>query len=273
MPYIESDGTKIYWEEQGEGEPLLLIMGLGSASDLWYRLVPTLSARYRTILFDNRGVGRSDAPPEPYSITAMATDATIVLDAAGVESAHVLGFSMGGFIAQELALRHPGRVRSLILTGTACGGRESVRSAPEVIRVLEARAVKTPEEAFWMLAPYNYDSSTSRIRLKEDLAVRLRTSLTRKGYMAQLQGIMSWAGSHSRLRSLDVPTLVIHGENDQLIPPENGRILARVIPNAKLVMLPGAGHRFMTDQPEAAGEAILSFLDDAELHTGRAQIG
>lgn len=262
MSYAESEGTRIYWDERGAGQPLLLIMGLGSSSDLWYRLMPMLSAHYRTIVFDNRGVGRSDAPPGPYSITTMASDAAVVMDAAGVSSAHVLGFSMGGFIAQELALHYPGRVRALILAGTACGGKEAVRAAPEVLAALQAKGVKTAAEGFWMMAPYVYDQSTLRERIEEDLAASLRTSLPRESYVAQLQGIASWAGSHSRLSRLDAPVLIIHGESDQLIPPENGRVLADAITNAKVVMIPRAGHRFMTDQPEAASEAILSFLDD-----------
>ncbi len=261
MPYAESDGTKIYWDERGEGEPLMLIMGLGSSSDMWYRLVPELSARYRTIVFDNRGAGRNEPHDGPYSIETLARDAAAVMDAANVESAHVFGFSMGGFIAQEFALHYPERTRSLILAGTACGGREVERSAPEVFAALEARGVKTPEEAFWLVAPYNYDPSTERARLEEDLEVTLRAPIKRKSYMAQLQAILSWAGTHSRLSSLRVPTLVIHGASDVLIPTENGRILARAIPNAKLVILPRAGHRFMTDQLEAATETILSFLD------------
>lgn len=272
MPYTESEGTKIYWDERGAGQPLLLIMGLASTSDMWYRLVPTLSAHYRIILFDNRGVGRSDAPPGPYSITAMASDAALVMDAAGVSSAHVLGFSMGGFIAQELALNHPGRVRSLILAGTACGGKEAVRAAPEVLVALKARGVKTPEEGFRMMAPYVYDPSTLLTRIEEDLAASLRTSLQRMSYLAQLQGIVSWAGSHRRLSRLNAPVLIIHGESDQLIPPENGRILAQAIANARVVMIPRAGHMFMTDQPEAASAVILSFLDNAGVQIRRGVI-
>ncbi|MEP6706574.1 MAG: alpha/beta hydrolase [Pyrinomonadaceae bacterium] len=272
MPFTENEGTKIYWDEYGGGQPLLLIMGLGSTSDLWYRLLPELSSHYRTILFDNRGVGRSDVPPGPYSITTMASDAAAVMNAAGAGAAHVLGFSMGGFIAQELALNYPEKVRALILAGTACGGRDAVRAAPEVLVALEARGVKTLEEAFWMMAPYNYDSSTLPARLEEDLAASLRTPLQRKGYVAQLQGIALWAGSHNRLSKLDAPVLIIHGESDQLIPPANARILASAIANSRVVMIPRAGHRFMTDQPEAASEAILSFLENAEVQSGGSLI-
>src|SRR5260370_15924740 len=211
-------------------------------------------------------------PQGPYSITTMASDAAVVMDAAGVGSAHVLGFSMGGFIAQELALNYPGRVRALILAGTACGGKEAVRAVREVLVAIEARGVKTPEEGFWMMAPYNYDPSTLPARIEEDLAASLRTSLQRKSYVAQLQGIASWAGSHGRLSRLEAPVLIIHGESDQLIPPENSRILEHVIANAKVVIIPRAGHRFMTDQPEAASEAILSFLDNVGVQTSRGVI-
>src|SRR5271155_5414484 len=121
MPFAENEGVKIYWEELGEGAPLLLIMGLGWASYLWHRTRPVVAQRYRTITLDNRGVGRSDAPAGPYPIPVMASDAAAVLDAAGVDRAHVYGISMGGMIAQEFALQYPNRVRSLILGCTAAG--------------------------------------------------------------------------------------------------------------------------------------------------------
>ncbi len=107
MASTENKGAKIYWDGQGRGEPVLLIMGLGWVSDMWYRTRPLLSARYRTIAFDNRGVGRSDVPAGPYPISLMASDAAAVLDAAGIESAHLFGVSMGGMIAQEFALQRP----------------------------------------------------------------------------------------------------------------------------------------------------------------------
>src|SRR5579859_5674192 len=119
MAFVENQGARIYWDEQGTGAPILLIMGLGATSDWWWRTRPPLTARYRTIALDNRGAGRSDVPPGPYSIPQMASDAAAVLDAAGIESAHVFGVSMGGMIAQEFALQHPQRVWSLILGCTA----------------------------------------------------------------------------------------------------------------------------------------------------------
>jgi pimeloyl-ACP methyl ester carboxylesterase len=260
MPYATRDGVRIYWEETGQGDPLLLIMGLGATHEWWGRVTPAVAPHFRTILFDNRGVGKSDVPPGPYSIPEMADDAVAVLDAAGVESAHVFGASMGGMIAQEVALRHPGRVRSLILGCTACGGRESTPAKREVIDALAARATKTREEALRIMVPYIFDASTPRDQVEEDLALRLRTNVPNEGYFAQLQAIRTWSGTHARLATLSMPTLVIHGETDELVPPENGRVIARAIPNASLVMLPHASHIFFTDQYAASSEAILSFL-------------
>src|SRR5471032_413942 len=260
MPQVSHDGVEIDWEARGAGDPLLLIMGLGATREWWDRITPTLAARYRTILFDNRGVGRSSVPPGPYSIPGMADDAAAVLDAAGVASAHVFGASMGGMIAQELALRHPARVCSLILGCTACGGKEAVPASREVAAALGARSTMTREEAMWVMAPHIFDASTPREKVAEDIAIRLRSTVTNDGYFAQLQAVRSWSGTYARLGALTMPTLVIHGETDELVPPENGRVVARAIPGAALVMIPHASHIFITDQFEAASGAILSFL-------------
>ena len=267
MPYVTNAGAKIYWEEHGAGDPLLLIMGLGATLEWWNRLIPILAPRYRTIVYDNRGVGRSDVPPGPYSIPVMADDAAAVLDAARIASAHVFGASMGGMIAQELALNHPARVRSLILGCTACGGRQSVPAGKEVAAALGARSTMTREEAMWVMAPYIFDASTPRERVAEDIAVRLAATVSNDGYFAQLQGIRAWSGTHDRLAGITMPTLVIHGETDQLVPAENGRIIARAIPHARLVMIPHASHIFFTDQFQASSGAILSFLDQASTET------
>jgi pimeloyl-ACP methyl ester carboxylesterase len=269
MPDVTHNGARMYWEEHGAGDPLLLIMGLGATLEWWDRVTPTLAARYRTILFDNRGVGRSDVPPGPYSIPEMADDAVAVLDAAGVTSAHVFGASMGGMIAQEVALRHPGRVRSLILGCTACGGKEAVPAGREVAIALSARATLTREQAMWVMAPHTFDASTPKEKVAEDIAVRLRSIVTNEGYFAQLQAIRAWSGTHDRLSRITMPTLVIHGETDELVPPENGRVIARAIPGARLVMLPHASHIFLTDQFEPASRAILEFLRESSAAQSR----
>jgi pimeloyl-ACP methyl ester carboxylesterase len=262
MPHTTRDGVTIYWEAHGRGDPLLLVMGLGVTLEGWSRIGPALATRYRTILFDNRGTGRSDAPPGPYLIPEMAADAAAVLDAAGVDRAHVFGMSMGGMIAQEFALQYPSRVRSLILGCTSCGARDGVPAAPEVVAALGARANMTREEAMWVMAPYIYDRSTPRETIAEDFSQRLRATVSTEGYFAQLAGIRAWSGTLSRLPRITAPTLVIHGEADELVPPENGRIIARAIASATLVEIPHASHIFTTDQLDASLDAILSFLKE-----------
>src|ERR1700751_416956 len=157
MAFVENQGARIYWDEQGQGEPVLLIMGLGYPSAMWYRTRPALAARYRTIAMDNRGVGRSDTPPGPYSIRLMAWDAAAVLNAAGIERAHVFGVSMGGMIAQEFVLQYPRRVLSLILGCTAAGGPTAVRAEPEAIQMLMRREKISPEQAAEAAVPFIYD--------------------------------------------------------------------------------------------------------------------
>jgi 3-oxoadipate enol-lactonase len=259
MPFIENQGARIYWDERSVGEPVLLIMGLGYPSDMWWRTRPALDGHYRTVVFDNRGVGRSDVPPGPYPIALMASDAVAVLDAAGVESAHVFGISMGGMIAQELALQNPKRVRSLILGCTAAGGPTAVQAEPEVNQVLMNRGAMTPEQAAQAAIPYIYDPGTPHDRVEEDLDVRRPWFPRPEAYVAQLQGILAWE-AYSRLPQLDVPTLVIHGETDRLVRLGNGQLIAGRIPGAKLVTLPNASHIFPTDQTLASNRAILEFL-------------
>ena len=259
MPFAVNEGTKIYWDEEGTGDPLLLIMGLGYPSIAWYRTRPVLAKRFKTIALDNRGVGRSEMPAGPYPIALMASDAAAVLDAAGVERAHVFGISMGGMIAQEFALQYPKRVRSLILGCTAAGGPHAVRSEPEAGAMLMARARMTAEEAAEAAVPFIYDPGTARHLIDEDMEVRRPWFPHPDAYNAQLQGIMGWA-CYDRLENIGAPTLVVHGESDRLVPAGNGKLIAEKIPGAKLVILQHASHIFSTDQTQLAHNAILEFL-------------
>ncbi len=241
-------------------------MGLSYPSYMWYRSRPILAARYRTVALDNRGVGQSDATPGIYSIGLMASDAASVLHAAGLESAHVFGVSMGGMIAQEFALQYPSRVRSLILGCTAAGGPHAVQAEPEALQTLLRRGL-TPEESKEAIIPFSYDRAAPRERIDEDMAIRMKWYPTAQGYMGQLQGLFGWE-AYSRIAQITAPTLVIHGETDRLIPPANSRLIAERIPGAKLVLIPHASHIFETDQPIPAHHAILEFLAD---QTTRAQ--
>jgi 3-oxoadipate enol-lactonase len=258
MSYIENQAAKIYWDEQGPGDPLLLIMGLSYASNMWHRTRPFLAQSFRTIAFDNRGIGRSDVPPGVYPIALMASDAAAVLDAAGVTSAHVFGVSMGGMIAQEFALQYPQRVRSLILGCTNAGGPHGVRAEPHVLQTLTRQGM-TPQESSEAMIPFIYDAATPRARIDEDMALRMRWYPTLQGYMGQLQGILQWE-AYSRIAQIAAPTLLIHGETDQLIPVANAPLLAERIAGAKLALIPHASHIFETDQPGVAVRVITEFL-------------
>jgi pimeloyl-ACP methyl ester carboxylesterase len=258
MPFVENQGTKIYWDEQGAGAPVLLIMGLGYPSALWYRTRPVLARQYRTLAFDNRGVGLSDVPPGPYSIATMASDAAAVLDATGVTCAHVFGISMGGMIAQEFALQYPAKTRSLILGCTAAGGPSAVRAESNVTDILVARGM-TVEQSRVAILPYIYDAATSRERIEDDVNLRGIWLPSPEAYLAQLLAIRAWEG-YSRLAQITAPTLVIHGKSDALVPPGNGELIAARIPGAKLVLLEHASHLFLTDQTQAAHKEILEFL-------------
>lgn len=261
VPYVTSQGAKIFWNEQGSGVPVLLIMGLSFTHDMWFRVLPVLAARYRAIYFDNRGMGKSDVPRGPYPIKTMAQDAIAVLDAAGVPAAHIIGASMGGMIAQELALRHPQRVLSLILGCTSYGGLfarwPSLSHAPREFPLAEDARMKR-EQA---LVPLLYSPSTPLEHIGEDLEVRANCTWTYRGFWAQLGGILFWH-SYRRLPRIKAPTLVVHGAEDRLIPPVNGRVVAGRIPGARFELLPNAGHILVTDQPEACTKLMLDFLAD-----------
>jgi 3-oxoadipate enol-lactonase len=258
MPFAENQGTKVYWDEQGSGQAVLLIMGLGWASHMWHRTRPVLAAHFRTIAFDNRGSGRSDVPPGPYPIATMASDAAAVLDAAGIESALLVGASMGGMIAQEFALQYPARVRALVLACTTPGGPNAVQAEPPALQMLFRRE-GGPAERAAAAVPFIYDPATPRERIDHDLQVLSQWYAIPEGYVAQLQGILAWE-AYSRLPQIGAPTLVIHGEGDRLVPAGNADLLAARIPNAKLKKIADASHIFMTDQPEESHRAILEFL-------------
>jgi pimeloyl-ACP methyl ester carboxylesterase len=206
MAFVENQGAKLYWDEQGRGETVLLIMGLGYPSCLWNRTRPVLSQHYRTVAFDNRGVGLSDVPPGPYPIATMASDAAAVLDAAEVSSAHIFGVSMGGMIAQEFALKYPARTQSLILGCTSPGGPSAVRAERKVSDILMVRGMSL-EQAREAILPYIYDAATPPEKIDEDVRLRRRWLPSLEGYTAQLQGILAWE-SYGRIAQITAPTLV-----------------------------------------------------------------
>jgi pimeloyl-ACP methyl ester carboxylesterase len=257
------DNAELYYESTGAGAPVLLVMGLGMNATGWWRTVPVLAERLRVLAFDNRGMGRSSQPPGPYSTAQMADDAVAVLDAAGEATAHVYGISLGGMIAQQIALRHPDRVRSLVLGATTPGGPGHTAPDEGTLAFFERRGSMPPEEAVWASVPYNYGPATrarNAQRIGEDISERLRYPFAAEPYRAQLGAAMSH-DIFDRVAEIRAPTLVVHGDADRMIPPANGRVLADSIPGARLSMWPGAGHLYFTDAPEADRD-VLAFLSE-----------
>ncbi|HLK94271.1 MAG TPA: alpha/beta hydrolase [Nocardioidaceae bacterium] len=254
------DGARIWWTDEGHGEPVVLVMGLGYPSDMWFRVTPALVAGgHRVLRLDNRGAGRTgDVPGAPYTVETMAADVLAVLDAAGEKSAHVIGVSMGGLVAQEIGLSAPARARSLVL-GCTHPGVAKAEWDREALALLADRGSLTPAEAAERSIPFNYAAATPRERIEEDWAVRLPLACTAAGYQAQVNGTSAWSGL-DRLPSLRVPTLVLHGEQDRLVPVANGRRIAKAVPKAELTILPDANHLFFTDQPERTNEIVLDWL-------------
>jgi len=263
VPFIERpDTARIAWESDGpEDAPVvLLVMGLAYPAAMWFRIVPALAEGHRVIRVDNRGAGRTgDVPGAPYTVETMAADCLAVLDAADVATAHVVGLSMGGLIAQEMVLTAPERVRSLCLIATHPGIAHAVMN-PEATAMLMRRAQMTPQEAAEASIPYNYAPGTPRERIEEDWAVRFPLAASNQGYLAQVVGSSQWDG-YDRIVGITAPTLVVQGELDALVPPENGRTIAGRIPRAELVMIPNANHLLMTDQPEHVSKVLVEWLD------------
>jgi pimeloyl-ACP methyl ester carboxylesterase len=238
-------------------------MGLGMNATGWWRTVPVLAGSFTVIAFDNRGVGRSARPPGPYTVAGMADDAVAVLDAAGAERAHVYGISLGGMIAQEIALRHPERVDKLVLGASTPGGSRAVAADDDTLKFFNRRAEMPAEEAVWASVPYNYGPRTRAERAQaigEDIAQRLRFPIEAEPYRAQLSAALGH-DAHDRLGEVAAPTLVVHGEEDRMVAPANARLLAGAIRDSELLTLPGAGHLYPTDEP-SADPAVARFLSE-----------
>jgi pimeloyl-ACP methyl ester carboxylesterase len=264
MPHTEAPGFRMAYESTGSGEPLLLINGLGSDRSEWIFQIPDFARRYRVVAFDNRGAGDSETPPGPYSTERMADDAAALLDHLAIDRAHVLGVSLGGMIAQEVALRHPGRVRKLVLACTAPGAPGSLRPSPGVLQAFVRSPGADREEEIRRALPFLYTDAYRRghpEQIEAFVRRRLAAAMSAEGHSRQLAAARSHA-AWERLSSIRAPTLVIAGEEDRVVPPENSRRIASRIPGAKLVLLPGAPHRLFAENAEAFNGEVLSFLGE-----------
>ncbi len=267
MPEVKIGDITFYYETHGVGHPVVLIRGLGSNADHWYPQIPALSSSFRVVSYDNRGIGRSDKPDEPFTISTMAEDAVGIMDALGIEKAHIMGLSMGGMVAQEFALQFPHRVHGLVLACTHCGGKKAVPASGEIQALFaEFIATASPEAARkagkCLFAEHTLSKAPEMVR--EYQAISARFPPEARVLLQQFEAVKGH-DTWSRLQEIQAPTLVITGAEDLLIVPENSRILAENIPDARLCIIPGGGHQFLVERAQAANEAILAFLEGLHL--------
>ncbi|HEY5625707.1 MAG TPA: alpha/beta fold hydrolase [Dehalococcoidia bacterium] len=268
MPAVRANGIEIYYELHGTGEPVVLIMGLGANITAWDSQLEPLSREYQLIALDNRGAGRSEKPAEPYSIHQMADDTAALMDELGVHTAHVFGMSMGGMIAQEMYHRHGARVRSLILAGTMAGGPMATFPNPKVFQQFVGNGANSMEEAVAEGLKLFYSEQF----LAENKDWLVKRAIENMSLMApphalqkQVMAVMGF-NAHGLLSKIQVPTMVIGGTEDQIVPFPNQQLLANRIPEARFVPFEGAGHGFLTERAVAVNRAVLDFLGEHRTH-------
>lgn len=260
MQFANLPGLKLAFETAGDGVPVLLIMGLAVPGHAWRGQVPLLSPHHKLIWFDNRGVGQSEVPPGPYSMAQMAGDAIALLDHLGIEKAHVVGLSMGGMIAQHVALAVPHRLFSLTLIATHAGGvlgrLPSVPGIRAFVGTQIGNANSRRNSLKKMLFPPTFLANCDVAALDHTLELDFGTPVPRRALVAQIAAIQGHSTADS-LPNLRLPTLVLRPDLDILVRPVQSDRLAALIPNAKLVGFADAGHGLIRQRPPQVAEQLL----------------
>jgi len=265
LPTIQTGRLNTYYELHGEGEPLLLIRGLGSTCDGFKAQVEGLSPYFRVISFDNRCVGRTDQPQVPFTIADMADDTAALIDALGFKSVHVFGVSLGGMVAQELVLRHPEKVRRLVLACTHAGPRTASRSPEWAVQIFNESRDMPREAALRHSIPLLFSKKTVEERpelIEETLAVMANNNQPKTSYLLQLGAVMLH-DTADRLGRITHPTLVLTGTEDTLVDPDNSRLIARLIPGARLLEFEEAGHVFFTEKADEVNRVLVDFFNES----------
>ncbi|WP_227355409.1 alpha/beta fold hydrolase [Haladaptatus salinisoli] len=267
MPFADNGGVSLYYEESGppDADPVVFVEGLGYGRWMWRWQRARFEAEYRAVVWDNRGTGDSDAPDGPYSVAEMANDLESVLADLGVDSAHVVGASMGGMIAQRYAVEYD-RAKSLVLLCTSPGGDDAAPTPPET----RARMFDVPEgyderEAIrYKMAPALTDefAEANDDLLADIVDRRLAGDASDDARRAQAAGVANFDAS-DRLDEIDVPVLVAHGTDDRVLPVENARVLRDRLPDAELELFDGGSHLFFIERADAVNDRIAEFLNDA----------
>jgi len=270
MPYTTIGDIDIYYEIHGppDAPPLVLIGGWASYRWIWFRQVLALKEKYRCIVFDNRGAGKSSKPDIPYSMEMFAADTVGLLDALEIQKAHVLGISMGGLIAQQVAISYPEKVRSLILVATHFGGPNIVPMYDRNLALLSAIPTETisKEQAREM----RYRATFSEEFLSENRDVLDKIDVWAEKHPTPLFAQIHQATAvgdfdgEDDVKNIAAPTLIIHGDNDKAVPVENGKLLDSSIPHSRLSLIEGASHFSIIERYEEFNKTVLEFIDEME---------
>jgi 3-oxoadipate enol-lactonase len=271
MPTIQANGQTLYYEVHGEGEPLLLVMGLAADTMAWALQVPAFSARYRTVSFDNRDVGQSSMAEGPYEITDMAQDTLALADALELESFHLVGVSMGGAIAQEVALAAPDRVRTLTLAMTWPRGGAWAAKLSELwsARVEHMSREQRVDELMLLTLSEDFFENAEGVAWLRDLMLQNPHPQSADAFARQLDA-SSRHDTRERLGSVAMPTHVIGAEHDILVPVWKSRELAELIPGARLSVVDAGPHGANLERAEEFNRLLLDFLDQSRASSASA---
>lgn len=267
MPKVNVNDIDVAYEVIGEGHPLLLITGVGYGAWFWHKVIPGLAERYQVISFDNRGAGGTDKPDGPYTVPMMAADTAGLLDALDVKSCYMMGHSLGGFIAQELACTRPDLVGKLILASTTHGGDKVIPITPEALEVLTNRdgdPVELVKRGIAVACAPKFSEQNPET-VQEMLTYRFTNPVPPAQYQAQ---VAAGAGMSfltddqvaERMGAIKVPTLVLFGEHDKVVPPGNAELIYQKIADSRIEIIPNTGHVFPIEDPSKTVDIMIDFL-------------
>ena len=267
MPDVQAGEVRLYYEESGRGAPVVLVPGFGAGAWIWYRQIPALAEEFRVISFDPRGVARSpEAEGAELSTRLLADDVAALLDALDIQSAHVLGGSFGGFVAQEFALAHPERTRGLVLCCTSYGGPGHLPPRAETLAAIAStKGLNTQERVRQNLLLAFSPRFAAEEPAEVERVVRLRDEnhVGERVYVQQLQAAVGF-DARERVAQITAPTLVITGDEDAIVPHENSLDLAAQIPGARLRVVSGGSHAFFIERPAEFNRAVAEFVESVE---------
>jgi pimeloyl-ACP methyl ester carboxylesterase len=266
MPTAQVNGISMYYRERGEGEPLVMVQGFGGGHEGWFFQARAFGEHFRVIVFDNRGIGRTERSPKPYTIDTMAEDTIGLMDALGVARAHVLGMSLGGIVAQEVAIKHPDRVMKLVLVCTHMGEGEMSDVRPDMLKALGMEEGSTEPnlrnvdmgDAMGTIVSLAFSKRLYRMVLVP-LAKYQMKRIGPAAYLEQLEAVVGHTTAE-RLGQVQSRTLVITGSDDRIVSPRSSQEIARRIPDARLVMVEGGSHAFNVEMRKTFNREVVGFL-------------